>query len=157
MAEMFLQKTPNACLVATTDEDREILNAWKIGDTIRCKVSKLRNPKFHRKYFALLNYAFEYWEPPESGIEINGEHIQAEKNFDRFRKDVAIGCGFYTLVVNIKNEVRAEAKSISFSSMDDIEFGQLYDKTISYLVRSALRNHTAEDVENVVNNLLEFA
>ncbi|CDG20918.1 conserved protein of unknown function [Xenorhabdus poinarii G6] len=30
---------------------------------LQADFKKVRNPRFHRKYFALLNLGFEYWEP----------------------------------------------------------------------------------------------
>ena len=93
----------------------------RTGEVIRCTFTKMRNPRFHRKYFALLKLAFDSWEP--SASEYKG--MPAQKNFDRFRKDVAIASGYYDIVSNIKGEARAEAKSISFARMDDVEFASL--------------------------------
>ncbi|EMH5958474.1 DUF1367 family protein, partial [Proteus mirabilis] len=35
----------------------------KCGDVLSANFKKARNPRFHRKYFALLNLGYEYWEP----------------------------------------------------------------------------------------------
>ena len=135
----------------------EVLSKWKAGDAIRCKVSKMRNPQFHRKYFALLNYAFDHWEPDENPTESLGLAVPPEKNFKRFRKDVTISCGYYDLVYDIKGNIHANAKSISFGKMDEHEFSELYEKTISFLIRNVIRNHTREDLDAVVDHILGFA
>lgn len=134
------------------DGDVETMAKWRVGDVIRCKVSRMRNPKFHRKYFALLNYAFDHWNPEAADTK----HGQAVKNFDRFRKDIAIATGHYELTVNIKGEVRAEANSISFARMDEDEFSQLYDRTIDYLLQKVLTAHNREVLDEVVANIVGF-
>ena len=110
---------------------------------------------FHRKLFALLNLGFEYWVPADT--EWKG--IQAEKNFDRFRKDVLILAGFREVVVNIKGESRVEARSISFASMDDVEFGRVYSAVFNVLWRMVMQHiegFTPELMENALNQMLEF-
>ena len=166
MAEIILTKSATHTLIAGDNEAMEVLAKWKAGDAIRCKVSKMRNPQFHRKWFALVTYAFDHWEPPEPDPTFWGrlttrlglsEPPDPEKNFDRFRKDVTISCGYYDLVYDIKGNIHANAKSISFGKMDEHEFSELYEKTISFLLKHVIRNHTREDLDAVVDHLLGFA
>lgn len=44
-------------------QDEEQLQRVRTGEIISCEFTKPRNPQFHRKFFALLNLAYEYWEP----------------------------------------------------------------------------------------------
>jgi hypothetical protein len=46
-----------------TEQDEELLKRVRTGEIIACEFTKPRNPKFHRKFFALLNLAYEYWVP----------------------------------------------------------------------------------------------
>ena len=46
-----------------TEQDEELLKRVRTGEVIACEFTKPRNPQFHRKFFALLNLAYEYWEP----------------------------------------------------------------------------------------------
>jgi len=55
-------KTVNG-LVPATEDDREKFNRWKNGGVITGEFKQVRNPKFHRKFFALLNLAFDRYEP----------------------------------------------------------------------------------------------
>ena len=50
-------------LVPATEQDEELLKRVRTGEVIACEFTKPRNPLFHRKFFALLNLAYEYWEP----------------------------------------------------------------------------------------------
>lgn len=162
MTELFLLKTPHG-LVPSADSDAAIMDKWRTGDLIKCEVSRPRNPQFLRKFFVLLNYAFDSWEPSynldtlPSGMRISKDSAP-EKHFDRFRKDITIACGHYELVVNIKGDVRAEAKSISFASMDEDQFSELYESAITYLIKHAiLTNQDRDEVDAVVEQLLSFA
>jgi hypothetical protein len=128
----------------------------KIGQVVSGDFKRVRNPGFHRKYFALLNIGFDNWEPP--AIEGLDADLKIEKNFDRFRKDIIILCGFYERHFRIDGSVRVEPKSISFASMDDAEFQNLYSKTIDILIKHVYGgNMTPEQMDNTVNQYLSFA
>lgn len=79
MAEISFVKT-NAGLVPHTPHDKEIYNKWKLGGIICGEFKQVRNPKFHRKFFALLNLAFDYYEP-SSGVLTDDEKRIATKIF----------------------------------------------------------------------------
>ena len=61
-----------AVLVPHTPHDLEIFNKWKIGAVISGDFKQVRNPRFHRKFFALLNLTFDYYEP-SSGVLTSDE------------------------------------------------------------------------------------
>ena len=46
-----------------TEQDEELLKRVRTGEVIACEFTKPRNPAYHRKFFALLNLAYEYWVP----------------------------------------------------------------------------------------------
>ncbi|MNC24751.1 hypothetical protein D3C75_728160 [compost metagenome] len=62
MAEIALIRTAQG-LVPATEADREVIQKWKLGTVIHGKFTKMRNPKFHGKFFSMLDLAWEYWEP----------------------------------------------------------------------------------------------
>jgi hypothetical protein len=152
MADITLIKTASGALVPADPQAAEYVQKLKLGASISADFKKQRNPAFHRKYMALLNLAYDAWEPP--ALEFNGKPVL--KNFTRFRKDMAIFAGFYDVVANIRGEVRAEAKSISFASMDDYEFSDLYEKTVDVVLNQILTNYTREDLDRVVEQILQF-
>lgn len=154
MTDLVLLKHGASGLLLPDDTDTsEFIKKLKDGAIIRADFKKMRNPKFHRKFFALLNFAYENWEPAAQTYK---DQV-VEKNFDRFRADIAILAGFYTVVVNIKGEPRYEAKSISFASMDEAEFDKLYQATITVIMKHILTKYTREDLDQVINELLNFA
>lgn len=79
MAEISFIKTSSG-LVPHTDHDRELFNKWKIGGLITCKFTQVRNYKNHKRLFALLNLAFDFWEP-EGGFISKSERELSRKIF----------------------------------------------------------------------------
>ena len=152
MTEIVLRKQPGPYLIGATEHDKELVNKLKADEGITVKYSKKRNIGFHRKYFALLNLGFEAWEPEP--VEHGGQ--VAEKNFDKFRKDIAILSGHSDLVISIKGEARVEAKSISFGNMEQDDFEDLYSKTIDILLKRTLLHYTEQEVRDVVDRILSF-
>lgn len=69
MAQLSFIKTSHDTLTPATPEVRDFLhNKIKLGAVISADFKRVRNPKFHRKYFSLLNLGFEYWTPTGGAI-----------------------------------------------------------------------------------------
>ncbi|MCA6222409.1 DUF1367 family protein [Photorhabdus antumapuensis] len=64
MTQHSFIKISNDTLRPATPAAREYLHfKVKCGDVLYADFKKARNPRFHRKYFALLNLGYEYWQP----------------------------------------------------------------------------------------------
>ncbi|MDN2710660.1 DUF1367 family protein [Janthinobacterium sp. SUN118] len=152
MTEIVLMKMANI-LVPHDEVAADFIQKMKAGALMHADFKKVRNYQFHKKYFALVTFAFNQWEP-RGGLTYKGQPVA--KNKERFRKDIAILAGFFESTVNLKGEVRLEAKSISFSQMDEIEFEALYSATIDVILSRILTKYTRDDLEAVVEQLLRF-
>lgn len=132
----------------------EWANKIKTGQVIHADFRRMRNYQFHRKLFALLNLAFEYWSPGE----IDSKYGAPEKNFDRFRNDLTILAGYYTVVIRLDGSTRIEAKSISFGKMDEDEFSSLYNNVLNVILKKidTLKDMTADEVNELVEKVLAF-
>lgn len=156
--KMRLVRVPNGYAFADADSAKAG-EKHRLGETVDASVVKPRSNAFQRKFFALLRFAFDYWEPGEGdagGQAYKGQAV--EKDFDRFRADVTILCGFYTPVFNARGEVRLEARSIAFSEMEPEDFLRLYNTAISVLMRLVMRSRgfTQRQLERAVDELLRF-
>lgn len=70
--ELQLIKQSSGILISATPETSEILQSKiKLGDVLVAEFKRVRNPAFHRRFFALLNLGFEYWEPTGGAISSN--------------------------------------------------------------------------------------
>lgn len=157
MAEIQMIKVAGGMLRPANQADVDALEKVRNGNLVHVDFKQPRNAKFHRKFFALLNFTFEYWTPEP--VVLDGVTIDPEKNFERFRKDVLILAGYRHAVVNIKNEVRYEADSISFASMDDTTFHDVYRATFGVCWRMVLRHvrgMTEQLAEQTICQMLSY-
>lgn len=135
--KIFLVKQLNNTLKAVHNSDYDKVKTMKLGEEYQCEVKQLRNAKFHRKFFALINMIFENQE--------------IYKNRDRLRKDLIIEAGFYDEWVDVYGEIKREAKSISFGSMKEAEFAKLYSRVVDEIIK-----HFHFDREDIADNVEQF-
>ena len=143
MAEIDLVKIHNNYLAPSLPIDVEKLSKWKFGEILRAKVSKPRNINFHRKYFALLNVAFDNQDKYDS--------------FEDLRVEVQLKCGWYQEHVTTKGQMIYIPKSIAFANMDEIEFAELYDKAIDIILANFCIGSTKEEIDQKVLEILDFS
>lgn len=128
--------------------DRYAVDALsKVGDG-EYLIGVLRQPRnlpFHRKAFAMLQFAFDQWNP--EGKAIAG--MPAQKSFDNFRKELTIEAGYYQVVLGLDGEPRLEAKSLAFDKMGEKEFEECYEAIVTVLRNGILAGMSKEDAERV--------
>lgn len=74
MAEIYLVKVGNS-LRPAYDEDNERLRKMKAGTIYRGDITAPRDQVRHRKFFALLNLTFTYWQPETMVSNIEKETV----------------------------------------------------------------------------------
>ena len=140
------KKTPQGFLAADDIAAQELLAKCKIDQSLMVEIKRQRNPGFHRKYFSLLNFAFDHLEFEDQKI-----------TFDDFRSQITMLAGYKREVVHfMTGETRWEPLSISFGSMKQDEFEKLYSATVDVLIRFVLKNYQSEDIDRVIAGLEEF-
>ena len=135
--EIYLQKQLNGSLLPVYDSDHDKVKKMKVHRDYKCVVTAPRNIKFHRKFFALINMLFDNQE--------------IYKEADRLRKDLLISAGYFNEWIDFYGEEHREAKSISFASMGEIEFGELYSKVLDEIVR-----HFHFDKQDIIDNVEQY-
>jgi predicted nucleotide-binding protein (sugar kinase/HSP70/actin superfamily) len=151
----FFTKTLSGTLAPADSETAAYVARLKFGQGLRAEVKRARNILFHRRMFALLNFAFDLWDCP--ALEYQGQAVA--KNFDRFRKDITILAGFFDAVTNLRGEVRLEAKSLAFHNMGEEEFERVYKAVLGVVWDRILRSkgyESPEKVDAIVQELLRF-
>ncbi|MEN8658302.1 MAG: DUF1367 family protein [Marivita sp.] len=152
MAQMHLTKSP-AGLVPTDAVSSEWFNRLKMGAPINADVKQMRNGKFHRKFFAMLNTAYANHDWPE----IETKFGMARTSFDMFRKYVTVKAGHYEVDLTPSGEPRVVPKSIAWAQMDEAEFSQLYSDVLDVILAEFLTNWTEGDMERAVQMMMGFA
>lgn len=151
-----MTKTMSGSLVPM-DQETEAFKRFKAGSIIRCEVKEMRNGRFFRKWWALAKVGFDLWTETMPGVEYKG--VEIEPSFDRFRKDLTVLSGYYEPVFNVRGEVRMEPKSLKWSSMDEVEFAELYQKTLTTIISKIIPNRkmTEDDLRSWADRVMEFA
>ncbi len=139
-----------SCFAPYDSESEDYLINKKDGQFFICDIKTPRNYEFHKKLFALLNIAYAHWEPKE----FNNKHGKVERNFDQFREDIIIMCGYYEQHFRLDGSFRVKAKSISFAEMDNEEFEKLYNTMITVVIKKILTDWTIEKVHEAIGNFL---
>jgi hypothetical protein len=126
----------------------------KRGDHIHGDFKKARNPKFHNKFFALLDVGFELWEPGE----IDSKWGKPQKDFDQYREQITILAGHYETVFKLDGTFKLKAKSISFANMGDEEFAQLYSNVINVILANLGQSkYSEQDIREYADKVVNFA
>jgi len=103
-------------LVPIDDDSVEAIRKVALGSQIFCEYKPRRNMKFHKKYFALLN-----------AVILNQNKF---KTVDNLHEIVKYRSGYYDTFLGSNDEKFIKTKSISFHTMDNLEFEKFYSVAI---------------------------
>lgn len=117
--KLYLQKTMGG-LKPLYDSDLELYKKIPFDTPLEFEMKVPRGLKFHKKYFAAINLAFQ-----------NQEEF---KSFEIFRESVQIGAGFYDKIQRLHGEEVIQARSISFAKMSQEEFDSLYVAVLDTII-----------------------
>ncbi|UAN55367.1 DUF1367 family protein [Serratia sp. JSRIV004] len=68
-------KVSPTLLTTVTPEGSDFLQRIRLGEWINAEVKRVRNYKFHKKFFKLLQLGFEYWNPTGGAILPEERHL----------------------------------------------------------------------------------
>ena len=139
--KLMVINTPRG-LVPMGDDDYDEKRKLKVGQTYTVEIRVARNVDFHRKYFALISYAWEF---------LNEAEVASFRTKEGFRKSLEITAGHYEPLYDLETQSFVHVpKSISFGSMDNAEFSILYDR-VKDVIFSIIGNRvTREEFERIL-------
>jgi len=131
-------------LVPVSDDDFDEKKRLKIGQVYQCDVKVVRNVKFLRKAFALLNAAWSLMD----------EQQQASwRSKEGFRNYLTVAAGYYDVYFNPRLEQFVEiARSWRFDKMDEPTFSDLYERMKDVIFGVLGGKVTVEVFERVLAN-----
>ena len=134
----FLVKKHFGKLIPVYNSDAKKLKDCKLkeGEIYEVEIKRKRNYEFHKKYFALINLCFD-----------NQDFFT---EFEDLREYLICKSGYYIKIPTPDGEM-IKPKSISFAKMDDIEFNQLYNKTIDTICK-----FLKVENEDLMNEIVEY-
>ncbi|EKN4774192.1 DUF1367 family protein [Yersinia enterocolitica] len=118
MAQLLkLEKSAPTILTPATVEDSDFLQRIKIGEWIQAEFRRVRNYQFHKRFFKLLQFGFDYWTPA-GGVLTHQERQLVD--------------GFVNHLIRVSGQQHSE----SLTAVADkylLEVGQLRTKDIALL------------------------
>lgn len=141
--KLFLLNTSHG-LVPMYDADYEEKKKLKLGVTYAAEIKPARNFQFLKKYFSLINAAWELL--PES-------QQKGFRDKELFRKYVEVAAGHCDLFYSPTRKEWVEIpKSIAFDKMDEADFEDLYLKVRNVIDTILAPVISQEDFERVLLN-----
>jgi hypothetical protein len=119
--KLGLIKQLNGSFLPAYGSDLEIAKKIKVNSFYEFDFKKPRNYLFHKKFFALVNLTFH--------------NQDTYNNIDDLREDLIVDAGFYRTTETMHGETVKKALSVKFSSMDEIEFNDLYSRVADVIVK----------------------
>jgi hypothetical protein len=139
--KLLVINTPRG-LVPLDDDDFEEKKKLKLGQTYSVEVKVARNVDFHRKYFALIAYAWEF---------LNEQETARFKSKDNFRKYLEMAAGHCDVIFHPRLQEFVEIpKSISFGKMDNTAFSELYERVKDVIFSIIGDRVTREEFERLL-------
>ena len=140
----LLLKNTSSGLIPIYDDDFDEKKKLKIGQVYEVSIKLVRNYEFHKKYFALINCAWEYLTEPQA---------EFYKNKEIFRKIIEVVAGHCEKWYSPELKKWVEIpKSISFDKMDNAEFQDLYSRVLDVIIISLKIDR--EEFERNISNFL---
>lgn len=136
--QILMRRTLGGNLSPINDGGRDVIS--RIGDAeVLVEIRKIRNPAFHRKFFALISLIY---------------HNQSRfRSIEELLDVIKVMVGHANVVEKDGKEIYIP-KSISFAKMDELEFQAFYDRVITFVCEKIIPGVTREELER---ELLEFA
>lgn len=134
----------NVGLVPLYDDDLDEKKKLRLGETYAAKISVVRNLAFHNKYMKLVSVAWQYLTEKQQAFFNNNPY--------GFRKSIEIASGFYEPYYSLERKEWVQApKSVSFGSMSQDEFTELYDRVFDTLMQTAFKDMDRNEFERVLS------
>lgn len=134
--KLFVKNTGRG-LIPLYPSDLEEKKKLRLDKVYSCEIKLERNYQFHKKFFALCKYGCE-----------NSKNV--EMPLDTYRKYAIIKAGFGVVYITPKGKF-VDAESISFSSMAEDKFREVYSKVLDFIIKDT--EATKEEIEE---NLINF-
>lgn len=109
----------------------------KLGEVYEAEIKNPRNYMFLRKFFALVN--------------LGHENTDLDMPFETYRKYILMKAGYFKAYQTPKG-VFYEADSISFGSMEQDVFEEVYSRVLDVIIKEI-----GSTKEEVMKQLMEFA
>lgn len=131
--------------VYAADEDAEKGRKIKAGQVVEANIKVLRNYRFMRKFWALINVAYNFLTEAQQEFFHN--------SVDGFRCTLEVAAGYYDEFYSVtRKEWIQKPKSIAFDKMDEAEFSKLYEAVVDVIFEIFLRQVDKDEFYNALKD-----
>jgi len=134
--KLFVKNTLSG-LIPLYPADLEEKKKLRLNQEYEVEVKHPRNIGFHRKFFALVN--------------IGWENTSLNMPFETYRRYVTMKAGYFKTYQTNKGTYY-EAESISFASMDQVTFEEVYSRVLDIIIADL--GVTKEEIEETLINFI---
>ena len=131
---LLLLKRTKIGLIPISDESAKAVSKIKLEDEIYMEWKPRRNYRFHKKFYSMINLIFP-----------NQEEF---RSLDEIVIECKLDAGYYDIHVRQNGEKIKIPKSISFFSMDQLQFEEFYSCAIDTCLRIVPMGK--EELENAI-------
>ncbi len=143
MGDLYLKRTLSG-FSAADESTAEAIRSYKLGETYRATVVKPRNLKNHRRWWALCNLIYQ--------------NTDQYKSVDQVHDHLKILAGHCTQIVSKSTgEVYLVADSISFGSLDEAQFQEVFGRAVKAVSEHILPGIEVDAVQYEIEKLIGVA
>lgn len=135
--KLSIVKTLSGAFKVAFDSDYENAKKIPVNQPFEIEYKKRRNYQFHKKFFAL--------------IEMVYQNQERYNNKEELREHLTIASGYFNISYDLDGFETKKAKSISFASMDEIEFNQFYNAVIDTIIK-----YFHFDKQDIIDNVEQY-
>ena len=152
--EAFVVYRGGALLPADAVQAEILCEAAREGVEYEVRLVRKRNPRFHRKFMALVRFCWSLWSPPARTYK--GHEL--ERDFGGFRGDLQVLAGHFEATYRIDGQIRLRPKSISFAKCDETDFERVFSGVLNVALRHipAMAGMTRQQVDLAVQQVMGF-
>ena len=140
MAVEVLLVREGSKLAAADPISAEIIANIKLRETVTASIRRPRNPKHHRKLWALLSVVFE--------------NQTAFATIEDLLGAIKLATGLFDNGKTVDGIPYVVPQSISFAAMDQNRFEQWYDKALDVILTKIVPGIAKSDLEARINDIL---
>lgn len=142
--ERIALRIDKGCLRPADGLSQERLRArgYRVGDVVFCEMKKPRNPGFHRLVHALGKLVAENIE--------DFEGMSAHSTIKRLQLESNVACDEIAYRINGMSVVQRIPRSLSFESLDDGEFHEVFGAICRHIGKTYWGGLSADEVQAMI-------
>lgn len=143
-----LVRRNDSSFIPASEDDKQAALKIKKGEAVEVSVKVLRNYKFHKKFFSMINTAYGFLTEKQRDFFHN--------SIDGFRYTLEVAAGYYDEFYSVtRKEWVQKPKSIAFDKMSETEFDKLYEAVLDVIFKLFLETNRV-DRDTFYNALKDF-